>query len=72
MHLGAKVALLSPAACPLPSPAACRAAGYDAGTASRGGGSGGTTEAMTGGVAAGSGLGDERRAGMGELERGQM
>lgn len=48
------------------------AAGYDAGTASRGGGTGGTTEAMTGGVAAGGALGDERRAGMGDIARGQL
>lgn len=48
------------------------AAGYDAGTAARGGGSGGTTEAMTGGLAAGGAMGDPRREGMGDPRSGQM
>ncbi|KAL4444086.1 hypothetical protein ABPG75_011823 [Micractinium tetrahymenae] len=47
-------------------------AGYDAGTAARGGGSGGTTEAMTGGLAAGGAMGDPRREGMGDPRTGQM
>ncbi|KAL4418986.1 hypothetical protein ABPG77_004459 [Micractinium sp. CCAP 211/92] len=47
-------------------------AGYDAGTAARGGGSGGTTEAMTGGLAAGGALGDPRREGMADPRSGQM
>ncbi|KAI7842499.1 hypothetical protein COHA_003853 [Chlorella ohadii] len=47
-------------------------AGYDAGTAARGGGTGGTTEAMTGGLAAGGAIGDERRQGMGDIARGQL
>jgi len=41
---------------PLPywyPPSAMMPAGYDAGTAARGGSTGGTTEAMTGGLAAG-------------------
>ena len=46
--------------------------GYDAGTAARGGGTGGTTEAMTGGLAAGGAIGDKRRAGLGDIGRGQL